>query len=307
MGRNYRSKLYRGGEKDKIDIDKVKLACAKHGPAFEEKGMLILEVKKVEKIYNVDEMGLLKVQALKDINLTVNKGEFISIIGPSGCGKSTIFGIIGGLIEVTSGEVRIKGEMVRGPHPSIGVVFQEESAFPWLTTIENVEFGLKMAGMNKKERRSKAKEMVELLGLSGFENHYPGELSGGMRQRVAIARTLVLDPEIMLMDEPFGALDEQTRLILGEELLRIWEKIKATILFITHSISEAVMLSDQVLVMSGRPGRIKKIINIDIPRPRSSFTISTKRFSEITDEIWKDLREEAVKGMKVGVQGIEMV
>lgn len=261
--------------------------------------MVVLEVKNIAKIYQVDETGLMSLEALKDINLTVSKGEFISIIGPSGCGKSTLFGIIGGLVESTSGEIRVKGEIVKGPHPSIGMVFQEESAFPWLTTIENVEFGLRMAGWNKKERRAKAREMIELVGLSGFENHYPGELSGGMRQRVAIARTLVMDPEIILMDEPFGALDEQTRLILGEELLRIWEKIRATILLITHSISEAVMLSERVLVMSGRPGSFKKMITIDIPRPRSSFIISTKRFSEITDEIWKELKEEAAKGMKM--------
>lgn len=261
--------------------------------------MVVLEVKNIEKTYDVHEMDLLNVEALKNINLTVNKGEFISIIGPSGCGKSTLFGVIGGLIESTSGEVLIKGEKVKGTHPSIGMVFQEQSAFPWLTTTENVEFGLKMAGVKKRKRRSKAKDMIELVGLSGFENHYPGELSGGMRQRVAIARTLVMDPEIILMDEPFGALDEQTRVILGEELLGIWEKIRATILFITHSISEAVMLSDRVFVMSGRPGTFKKIINVDIPRPRSSFIISTKRFGEITDEIWKELKEEATKGMKI--------
>lgn len=285
----------------------MRLAHAEAWASNPVESMVILEVKNVEKIFNVDEMGLLKVEALKDINLTVSKGEFISIIGPSGCGKSTIFGIIGGLIEASSGDVRIKGEIVKGPHPSIGVVFQEESAFPWLTTLENVEFGLRMYGVNKKERRAKARDMIELVGLSGFENHYPGELSGGMRQRVAIARTLVMEPEIILMDEPFGALDEQTRLILGEELLRIWEKIRATILFITHSISEAVMLSDLVFVMSGRPGRFKKIITVDIPRPRSSFVISTERFTEITDEIWHELKEEAAKGMKMRIQKIEKV
>ena len=240
--------------------------------------MAVLEVRNLGKVYASHEGNIPSVEALKNINLTVNKGEFISIIGPSGCGKSTLFGVIGGLNECTSGEILIEGEKVKGPHPSIGMVFQEESAFPWLTSLENVEFGLRMAGVNKKERRAKAKEMIELVGLSEFENHYPGELSGGMRQRVAIARTLVMDPEIILMDEPFGALDEQTRVILGEELLRICERIKATILFITHSISESVMLSDRVYVMSCRPGTFKKIIDIDIPKPRSSSTISTKGF-----------------------------
>ena len=179
-----------------------------------------------------------------------------------------MFSIFGGLNDSTSGEIFIKGEKVKGPHSSIGMVFQEESAFPWLTSLENVEFGLKMAGVGKKIRREKAREMINLVGLSEFEKHYPIELSGGMRQRVAIARTLVMDPEIILMDEPFGALDEQTRVILGEELLCICERVNATILFITHSINESVMLSDRVCVMSGRPGTFKMEISIDIPRPR---------------------------------------
>ena len=261
--------------------------------------MTVLEVRGLGKVYTSHEVNIPSVEALKNIDLTVNKGEFISIIGPSGCGKSTLFGVIGGLNEFTSGEILIKGEKVKGTHPSIGMVFQEESAFPWLTCLENVEFGLKMIGVNKKERRTKSKEMIELVGLSQFENHYPGELSGGMKQRVAIARTLVMDPEIILMDEPFGALDEQTRVILGEELLRIWERIRATILFITHSISESVMLSDRIYVMSCRPGTFKKTIDVNIPRPRSSATISTQRFGEITDQIWKELKEETTKAMKI--------
>jgi NitT/TauT family transport system ATP-binding protein len=256
------------------------------------KRMVVLEVRNLGKIYAVDGADALKVEALKDINLTVRKGEFISIIGPSGCGKSTLFGLIGGINECTSGEVLIEGERVNGPHPLIGMVFQEESAFPWLTSLENVEFGLKMNGIGKQERRSKAKEMIDLVGLSGFENHYPAELSGGMRQRVAIARTLVMEPEIILMDEPFGALDEQTRVLLGEELLRICDRVAATVLFITHSISESAMLSDRVYVMSSRPGTFKKIIDIDIPKPRSSATIATKRFGEIVDEIWRELKDE---------------
>jgi NitT/TauT family transport system ATP-binding protein len=261
--------------------------------------MVVLEVRHLGKIYAVHEVDGLSVEALKEINLTVSKGEFISIIGPSGCGKSTLFGLIGGLYESTSGEVLIQGERVNGPHRDIGMVFQEDSAFPWLTSLENVEFGMKMSGINKRERQAKAKEMIELVGLSGFENHYPGELSGGMRQRVAIARTLVMNPKIILMDEPFGALDEQTRVLLGEELLRICDRIGATVLFVTHSISESVMLSDRVYVMSCRPGTFKKVIDIDIPRPRSSSTIATRRFGEITDEIWKELKEETGKAMRV--------
>ena len=267
--------------------------------------MVVLEVRNLCKVFSSLEATVSSVEALKNINLTVNKREFISIIGPSGCGKSTLFGLIGGLSDSTSGEVLIEGERVKGPHPSIGMVFQEESAFPWLTSLENVEFGLKMTGMNKKERRAKAKAIIEIVGLSEFENHYPGELSGGMKQRVAIARTLVMDPEIILMDEPFGALDEQTRVILGEELLRICDRIGATILFITHSISESVMLSDRVYVMSCRPGTFKKIIDVDIPRPRSSSTLSTQRFGEITEEIWKELKEETTKAMGITACGIK--
>ncbi len=267
--------------------------------------MAVLEVRNLGKVYGSLEENAQSVEALSNINLTVHKGEFISIIGPSGCGKSTLFGVIGGLSDCTSGEVLIEGENVNGPHRSIGMVFQEESAFPWLTTLENVEFGLRMAGISRKERRTKARAMIEIVGLSEFENHYPAELSGGMKQRVAIARTLVLDPELILMDEPFGALDEQTRVILGEELLRICERIGATILFITHSISESVMLSDRVYVMSCRPGTFKKIIHVDIPRPRSSFTLSTKRFGEITEEIWKELKEETTKAMNMAGCRIE--
>ncbi|MFH1490505.1 MAG: ABC transporter ATP-binding protein [Pseudomonadota bacterium] len=260
--------------------------------------MHVLEVRSLGKIYGSDEKGISDVEALREISLTVDKGEFISIIGPSGCGKSTLFGIIGGLDESTSGDVFIKGEKVRGAHPSIGMVFQEDSAFPWLTSLENVEFGLKMAGIQKKERRARAREMIELVGLSEFENHYPSELSGGMRQRVAIGRTLVMNPEIILMDEPFGALDEQTRVMLGEELLRICEKIRATILFITHSISESVMLSDRIFVMSGRPGTLKMAVDVDIPRPRNASTIATQRFCQLTDIIWKDLKEETTRAMR---------
>jgi NitT/TauT family transport system ATP-binding protein len=267
--------------------------------------MALLEVRNLSKVYTSLEANVPSVAALNNINFTVNKGEFISIIGPSGCGKSTLLGVIGGLSDCTSGEVLIEGESVKGPHPSIGMVFQDESAFPWLTTLENVEFGLRMAGMSRRERRTKANAMIEIVGLSEFENHYPAELSGGMKQRVAIARTLVMDPEIILMDEPFGALDEQTRVILGEELLRICERIRATILFITHSISESVMLSDRVYVMSCRPGTFKKIIDIDIPRPRSSSTLSTQRFGEITEEIWKELKEETPKAMNTAGCEIE--
>lgn len=261
--------------------------------------MAVLEVRNLSKIYNIEGERGGEVEALKNINLEVERGEFLSIIGPSGCGKSTLFEIIGGLRESTEGEIYIKGGRVKGSHPSIGMVFQEDSAFPWLTAVENVEFGLRMNGVKKRKRRAKAKRLIDLVGLSGFENHYPRELSGGMRQRVAIARTLVLDPEIILMDEPFGALDEQTRLLLGGELLRIWEEIGATILFVTHDIGEAVHLSDRTLVMTARPGRIKKIMENTLPRPRDPSIITTQQFNQITNEVWRELREESIKGLEV--------
>ncbi len=239
-----------------------------------------------------------EVEALAGVDLAVADNEFVSIVGPSGCGKSTLLEIMGGLIGPTGGEVLIDGEPISGPHPAVGLVFQQESTFPWRSVLENVEFGLEMHGVSKSERRERSRELIELVGLKGFEDRYPGELSGGMRQRVAIARTLVMNPEVLLMDEPFGALDEQTRLILGDELLRIWSRTKATALFITHSIEEATLLSDRVLVMSARPGTIKKVVPVDLERPRDSSVVGTPKFGHITGEIWEVLREESMKTLK---------
>lgn len=237
-------------------------------------------------------------QAVSGVDLTVSDNEFVSIVGPSGCGKSTMLEIVAGLTKPTSGEVLIGDEPINGPHPAVGLVFQQESAFPWRTVLENVAFGLEMHGVAKQERLERSRELIELVGLKGFEDSYPGELSGGMRQRVAIGRTLVMNPGVLLMDEPFGALDEQTRLILGEELLRIWSKTKATALFITHSIEEAALLSDRVLVMSARPGSIRKVVTVDLERPRDSSVVSTPEFGRITGEIWEVLREESMKTLK---------
>lgn len=237
-------------------------------------------------------------KAVAGVDLTVSDNEFVSIVGPSGCGKSTMLEIVAGLTKPTSGEVLIGDEPINGPHPAVGLVFQQESAFPWRTVLENVSFGLEMHGVQKQERLERSRELIELVGLKGFEDSYPGELSGGMRQRVAIGRTLVMNPGVLLMDEPFGALDEQTRLILGEELLRIWSKTKATALFITHSIEEAALLSDRVLVMSARPGSIRKVVTVDLERPRDSSVVSTPEFGRITGEIWEVLREESMKTLK---------
>jgi len=255
----------------------------------------ILEIRNISKTYP-------GVAAVENGSLEVYSHEFVSIIGPSGCGKSTLLEIIAGLLPKTSGEVFIKGHAVNHTHSSIGIIFQQESIFPWRTTIENIEFGLQMQGVPKEERRRKADKMIELVGLHGFEHRYPGELSGGMKQRVAIARALVMEPEILLMDEPFGALDEQTRIILGEELLRIQQEIGQTILFVTHNINEAVQLSDRVVVMTARPGRIKATIDIDFERPRTSEIIASEKFGRLVGQIWLLLREESLKGFKLARQ-----
>lgn len=236
--------------------------------------------------------------AVEDVSFSVAKGEVVSIIGPSGCGKSTIFNIIGGLLSGYRGEATFQGEAINGPNRAIGMVFQEESAFPWRSVLENVAFPLEIAGVAKAERLEKARGIVSLVGLDGFENHYPSQLSGGMRQRVAIARTLAYEPEILLMDEPFAALDEQTRILLGESILKIQQSLNQTILLITHNLTEAVQLSDRVLVMTYRPGRIKTEIAVDLPRPRTSEILASDAFGRYVAQVWSHLREEASKGLR---------
>ena len=255
----------------------------------------ILEISDVSKSY--DSEGDMPVHALDGVSLTVREGEFVSVIGPSGCGKSTLFNIVGGLIADHDGTVLIDGREVDGAHRDVGVVFQEESTFPWRSTLDNVAFPLEVAGMAKSEREDKARRFIRLVGLDGFENHYPAQLSGGMKQRTAVARTLAYEPRIMLLDEPFGALDEQTRMLLGDKMLEIWQALNQTMLLITHNITEAVQLSDRVVIMSFRPGRIKRTVDIDLPRPRSSEVISTAEFGHYVGEIWNELREEAARGM----------
>jgi NitT/TauT family transport system ATP-binding protein len=239
-----------------------------------------------------------RVTAVDDVSLDIQQGEFISIIGPSGCGKSTLMNMVGGLLTDYDGEILLDGKRVHGCQPEIGMVFQEESTFPWRSAIENVAFPLEAAGLPRDKRVARARDLLDLVGLSGFENHYPTELSGGMRQRIAMARTLAFQPRILLMDEPFAALDEQTRLLLGDKVVQIQQQLKQTTLLITHNISEAVQLSDRVLIMTFRPGRIKRVIDIDLPRPRSSEMMGSERFAGYVAEIWRDLREEASKGLK---------
>jgi NitT/TauT family transport system ATP-binding protein len=238
------------------------------------------------------------VTALEDVSLEIPQGEFLAVIGPSGCGKSTLFNVIGGLVDGYDGKVTVSGGVVRGPHPAIGMVFQEESTFPWRSVIDNVAFPLEIAGVRKRERTERARHFIALVGLSGFERRYPAELSGGMRQRVAIARTLAFEPKILLMDEPFASLDEQTRLLLGEKVLQIQEQLRQTTLLITHNITEAVQLADRILVMTYRPGRGKRVVDIKLPRPRTSDVVTTEAFGRYVAEVWNDLREEATRGMQ---------
>jgi NitT/TauT family transport system ATP-binding protein len=237
------------------------------------------------------------ITAVDRVSFDVRQGEFLAVIGPSGCGKSTLFNIIGGLLDGYQGRVTVAGEIVTGPHPSIGMVFQEESTFPWRTVIDNVAFPLEVAGIAKAERYERARHFVKLVGLDGFERRYPAELSGGMRQRVSMARTLASEPKIMLMDEPFGALDEQTRLLLGDKVIQIQQELSQTTLLITHNITEAVQLADRVLVMSYRPGKVKRFVAIDLPRPRTSEIVGSDSFGHYVAQVWSDLREEASRGM----------
>jgi NitT/TauT family transport system ATP-binding protein len=212
--------------------------------------------------------GKAQVEALSHIDLEVRDGEFVSVLGPSGCGKTTLLRIIAGLDHATGGTIQLDGRLIDGPCPRMAMIFQEYSLYPWRTVIDNIAFGLEMKGMEKQERREKALEFLELVGLVDFAGNYPYELSGGMRQRVAVARALAIDPQILLMDEPFGALDAQTRNMLQRELLEIWEKTRKTVLFVTHSVDEAVFLSDRVVVLTSRPGAIREVVPIDLPRPR---------------------------------------
>jgi NitT/TauT family transport system ATP-binding protein len=254
----------------------------------------ILKVEGVAKTF-VTDSGT--VAALAETSIEVRAGEFVAVIGPSGCGKSTLFNIIGGLESADGGRVLVGGRPIDGSHKDIGMVFQEESTFPWRTVIENVAFPLEVAGIAKREREEKAMRFVQLVGLDGFERRYPAELSGGMRQRTALARTLCAEPRILLMDEPFASLDEQTRMLLGEKLIEICQALNQTTLLITHNLSEAVQLSDRVLVMSFRPGRIKRVVDIALPRPRSSDVISSEGFAAYLGTIWEELKTEAAKGL----------
>ena len=234
--------------------------------------------------------------ALGPIDLELSRGEFFAVVGPSGCGKSTLLEVIAGLTPATEGAVLFEGRPIAGEAPDgMGVVFQEDASFAWLTVAENVAFGLRRTNLDREERAARVSNVLSLVGLSDFATSYPAQLSGGMRQRVCIARTLVMEPRLILLDEPFGALDQQTRLLMGDELLRMWRQTGATVFLITHALDEATMLADRIGVMSARPGRLTDVVETRWPRERDSRIIEHSEFGAITARLWKTLREESLK------------
>lgn len=238
------------------------------------------------------------IHALGPIDLDLREGEFFAVVGPSGCGKSTLLDVIAGLARPSAGEGVFEGRPIDGVVPDgIGAVFQEDASFPWLTVFDNIAFGLRHAGQGEAEVRAQTTYALEFMGLKDFARAYPAQLSGGMRQRVCIARTLVLKPRLILLDEPFGALDQQTRLLMGDELLRLWRETRATILLITHALDEATMLADRVGVMSARPGRFLEIVTTNWPRDRDSTIVSNEAFGRLTSRIWALLRGESLRAL----------
>jgi NitT/TauT family transport system ATP-binding protein len=238
-----------------------------------------------------------RVQALLETDLQIDDREFLAIVGPSGCGKSTLMNLIVGLFPASAGEILYRGQRHAGVNRAIGYVTQADNLYPWRTLRKNIEFPLELRGMPARQRRERSQHLIHRVGLAGFEDSYPHELSGGMRQRANIVRTLAYEPEVILMDEPFGPLDAQTRLILQNQLLELWHEERKTIIFITHDLGEAVALADRVVVMSARPGRIKMIAPVPIPRPRDLFEIHTdERFRETYRTLWASLEEEVKKG-----------
>ena len=238
-----------------------------------------------------------EVSALQDVSLEVRRREFIAILGPSGCGKSTLLYLIGGFLPTEQGTIRVDGKPVAGPGPDRGIVFQHFALFPWKTVRQNILYGLEKMGLAREERERRVRSFIELVGLNGFEDSYPSQLSGGMKQRTAIARTLALDPEILLMDEPFGALDAQTRSLMQSELLSIWQRSPTTVIFVTHDVQEAVYLAERVVVMSARPGRVKAIIDTRFDRSERNV-FKSKFFVDKVDEIWNLVRDEALKAQE---------
>ena len=238
-----------------------------------------------------------EVRAVNGVTLDVAPGEFVSLIGPSGCGKSTLLNMVAGFVNPTSGRVLLDNERIKGPGCDRGVVFQQYSLFPWLTVRKNVEFGLKMQGVAASDREPAARTLLGLAGLLSFENHYPDQLSGGMKQRVGIVRALATNPQVLLMDEPFGALDSQTRVVMQEILTNIWQQFRISVLFVTHDIEEAIFLSDRIYVMTARPGRIKAEIRVPLSRPRTAEMTSSLPFIDLVQRLKALIREESLAAM----------
>lgn len=250
----------------------------------------IIDLSNITKTYRSKGKTVL---ALKDVTLPVEQGSFTTIVGPSGCGKSTLLKIIAGISLPYVGHLRFKGKDVTTINTDVGFITQDSNLFPWLTLIENVELALKIRSVSMEQRAQTARKFIDTMQLTGFETHYPFELSGGMQKRGSIIRTLIYDPDVILMDEPFGPLDAQTRLVLQDELLRIWDANKKTILFVTHDLTEAIALSDKVVLFTGRPGTVKRIFDVPLPRPRNVFEIHNERgFNDLYHEIWDHFKTE---------------
>jgi NitT/TauT family transport system ATP-binding protein/sulfonate transport system ATP-binding protein len=256
--------------------------------------MTSLKIDQLSRIFPARK-GHAPTRALEPIDLQIGNNDFVTILGPSGCGKSTLLRIVAGLDRPTSGRVLLDGQDVTGPGADRGMVFQSYTLFPWLTVRDNIAFGLRERGVDEAERQGIADRYIEQIGLAGFANHWPKQLSGGMQQRTAIARALANDPKILLLDEPFGALDNQTRVLMQEMLLGIWERDQKTVLFVTHDIEEAIFLGSRVLVMSARPGRIKADIKIDLPHPRSYKIKTAPEFVQLKERLVEEIRAEALK------------
>ncbi|MUV59675.1 ABC transporter ATP-binding protein [Halobacterium sp. CBA1126] len=253
-------------------------------------------ISNLEKVYDD---GSERTTAVEDLTFDIDAGEFVSVVGPSGCGKSTLLYLLAGFLDETSGTIEVDGTPIDGPGTDRGVVFQDYALFPWRTVMENVTYGLEEQDMGKEERRSTAQQYIDMMDLSGFEDNYPKELSGGMKQRVGLARTLAYGPKILLMDEPFGALDQPLREDLQDQLLDIWGDLDKTVVFVTHDVEEAVYLSDSVMVMTRHPGTKKTVTDVDIDRSKSRADIITSdEFTETKNEVWRSLREETQSGVQ---------
>jgi NitT/TauT family transport system ATP-binding protein len=257
-----------------------------------------VSLRAVEKIFTPPGRGAKPFTALGPLDLELRHGEFFAVVGPSGCGKSTLLELVAGLSTATTGDVAFEGRPIAGRIPQgVGVVFQEDASFPWLTVKDNIDFGLAKLKLSTADREDRVAKALAMMGLSAFANSYPAQLSGGMRQRVCIARTLVTQPRLILLDEPFGALDQQTRLLMGDEVLNLWRTTGATVFLITHALDEAAMLADRIGVMSARPGRLIDIVETGWPKDRDSRIVQDDRFGLITARLWRSLREESMRSM----------